>query len=105
MIEQQITIGKSIIKKFFDYCGDESLDDETEFFPVLKIIIAGIVESLKKGSQKKVLKKELKEYSKQLYVSFWLFNTEEDEGDIDTECEKAEAICNFEKLYRITRKA
>jgi len=103
MIEQQITTGKFIIKKLFDYYEDVGLDDETEFFPILKIIILGTADSFKNGSQKKEIEQELVEYSKQLYVSLWLLHAEEDEEEIDVECEKAQANTNFEKIYMATK--
>jgi hypothetical protein len=36
--KQAVEIGKAIIKRFFDYYEDVRLDDETEFFPILKIL-------------------------------------------------------------------
>jgi len=40
-------IGKSIIKKFFNYYESVGLDDEAEFFPILKTIISGVGMPLK----------------------------------------------------------
>jgi len=100
MIEQLITTGKSIIEKLFNYYEDEGLDDETEFFPILKIIISGTADSFKLGSQKKEIEQELIQYSQQLYASFWILQAEEDEKQIDAEYEKMEAIINFNNLYK-----
>jgi len=95
-----ILIGKSIIKRFFNYYENESLDDENEFFPVLKIIISGIVDAFKNDSRSLIIEKELKEYSKQIYISLWLRHAEEDEEDIDVEYERKAAIRAFEDIYK-----
>ncbi len=94
-----ILIGKSIIKRFFNYYENETLDDENEFFPVLKIIINGIVNAFKDDSRT-LIEKELKEYSKELYLSLWLRHAEEDEEDIDVEYERKAAIRAFEDIYK-----
>lgn len=98
--ETAVAIGESIIRRFFDYYEDVGLDDETEFFPILKTIILGIADSFKNSSQKAEIQKELKEYSKQLYISLWLLHAEEDEEEIDVENEREEAIRKFEEIYR-----
>ena len=98
--KQAVEIGKAIIKRFFDYYEDVGLDDETEFFPILKIIIWGAVDNFKNDSQRLNIEKELKEYSKQLYISLWLLHAEEDEEEIDVEYERKGAIRQFENIYR-----
>jgi len=103
IMEEQIKIGKSIIKKFVDYYEAVELDDETEFLPILKVIISGIVDSLKNRSEKMKIEKQLKEFAKQLYIDLWLAQAKEDEPDIDIEFERKEAIKTFEKLYRKTQ--
>jgi len=95
-----VEIGKSIIRRFFDYYEDVGLDDETEFFPILKIIIWGVVDSSKNDSRSLDIEKELKEYSKQLYISLWILHAEEDEEEIDIEYERKAAIRQFENIYR-----
>lgn len=95
-----VLIGKSIIRRFFDYYENLGLDDETEFFPILKIIIWGVVDSFKNDSQRLSIEKELKEYSKELYISSWLLHAEEDEEEIDVEYERKAAIRQFENIYR-----
>jgi len=97
---EAVAIGKSIIKKFFDYYEDVSLDDETEFFPILKIIILGIADSFKNSSENVEIEKDLKEFSKELYISLWFLHVEEDEVEIDIEYEREEAISKFEEIYR-----
>lgn len=97
--EIALVIGKSIIKRFFDYYKDVGLDNEAEFFPILKIIILGVADSFKNGVQNIEVEKKLKEYSKQLYISLWLLHAEEDEEEIDVEYEREEAISKFEEIY------
>ncbi len=99
-MEEQVKIGKSIIKKFVDYYKAVGLDDETEFFPILKVIISGIVDSLENKSEKMEIEKQLKEFAKQLYIDLWLTYAKEDKPDIDIEFEGKEAIKTFERLYR-----
>ncbi len=98
--EEAISIGKSIIKRFFEYYEAEGLDDETEFFPILKIIILSIADGFKNSSQNEEIEKELKNYSRKLYSYLWLLHAREDEEEIDEEYEQREAISNFEKIYR-----
>lgn len=97
---QQIEIGQSIIKNFFDYYENNSLDDESEFFPILKIIIWGIIDTCGTSKEKQYLENRLKDYAKQLYVSLWIIHAEEDEEEVDIEYEKKEAIRNFEEIYK-----
>jgi hypothetical protein len=93
--KQAEEIGKAIIKRFFDYYEDVRLDDETEFFPIFKVIIWGAVDSFKKDSQRRTIEKELKEYSKQLYISLWLLQAEEYEEEIDVEYEQKAALASL----------
>jgi hypothetical protein len=95
-----VEIGKSIIAKYYDYYEDEGLDDEAEFFPVLKIVIRGTASCIKNDSQRQFIENELKEYSKQLYVDLWLLHAEEDEEEMDGEYERKAAMKEFESIYR-----
>jgi hypothetical protein len=58
------------------------------------------VDSFKNDSQRLNIEKELKEYSKQLYISLWLLQVEEYEEEIDVEYERNAAISQFENIYR-----
>ena len=69
------------------------------FFPILKIIISSIMDNFKNDSQRQNIEKELKEYSKQLYISLWLQHAEEDEEEINVEYERRAAIRQFENIY------
>ena len=108
-MEQKTETGKLVIKRFFDYYVRECLDDKTEFFPVLKTIILGFTDSFKNTSQKAELEKQLKEYAKQLYISLWLSQVEEEmeeydddeEEEYDIEDERKEANGTFERFYSL----
>jgi len=78
--ETFVRIGKSILKKFSDFAHDNSPDDEAEYFPVLKIMIEGVIHSFGGFiSDKNKIKIKLIEFSKQLYVDQRLQNAREDE--------------------------
>ena len=79
-METYVRIGKSILKKFSDFAHDNSLDDEAEYFPVLRIMIEGVIYSFDGPiSDKNKIKIKLIEFSKQLYVDQRLQNAREDE--------------------------
>jgi hypothetical protein len=75
-------IGRSIIKKLHYHSGKVSLDD-TEYIPVLKKVLDGIVEELSRSNFSKTnigsIKKTLKHYAKDLYVKAWIKNKLEEE--------------------------
>ena len=102
MKKTAVIIGKSIIRRLFDYYKDVELDDETEFFPILKIIISSIMDTFKNDFQRQNIEKELKEYSKQLYISLWLQHADEDEEEINIEYERRAAIKRLENIYKKT---
>lgn len=95
-----VKLGRSIIDRAFRYYEIQHLDDETEFFPFLKVIILGILDSVEDEIQKKELKDNFKDYARELYVSLWLKHAEEDEEDINPSEEKKAAIKEFERIYR-----
>lgn len=99
-METYIKIGKSVLRKFSDYAQKITLDDETEYFPVLKIIIGGIANSYD-GSKndKDHINKSLIDFAKQLYIDSWLKYAIEDEDEPDIEMEKKDAIERFNDLY------
>ncbi|NOX87752.1 MAG: hypothetical protein GXO77_01915 [Calditrichaeota bacterium] len=103
-MEQFLKIGKSIIRKFFDYYEEYHLDNETEFFPVLKLIISGITDACQDNKQKNIIKKQLKIYARELYCQLWIQHAKEDEVSPDIEYEKKEAIKEFNRIYGKKRK-
>ncbi len=98
-METYIKIGKSIISKLADYTNKVTLDDESEYFPILKIIINGVVETHKDSEEKETIRTELINYAKELYVSSWLRCAKEDEENPNIEKETNDAIKQFNNIY------
>ena len=95
-------IGKSILKDFYDFSSEKSLDD-AEYIPVVRVIIKGIVKNMAAENFNKneiqSIEKDLKEFNRAFYVNGWLKNTKEDEGDIDEEEETESARYYFDYIY------
>lgn len=98
-MNDHIKIGKSILNNCSDYATTKFIDDETEYFPTVKMIIEGIVETLKSSEEKEEVESVLIDYLKQHYVSLWIRHTTEDEENPDIDYEKSRAINEFERLY------
>ncbi len=98
---EYIKTGQSVINSFFEYYEKTGLDDEKEFFPVLKIIILGIRDCLEDDEAKAAVENDLREYSKKLYSTLWVMNVNEDD-EIDINQEQKEANITFEELYAQT---
>ena len=96
-MKEYIKIGKSIINKFFIYYNENFLDDETEFFPILKTIINGIVEVSKDENKK--IEKELKLYVKNIYCTEWLSHAKENKEKVDIDLEEKKALETFDEIY------
>ena len=95
-----VKIGKTIIQKFSDYADENPLDDECEYFPVLKIIIDGVVECCDGSSQnRESIKKDLIDFARKCYVEEWLRNAIEDQNELDIVEETNEAIETFNDLF------
>jgi hypothetical protein len=45
-MDTHIKIGKSILDQYADYAETEVIDDRSEYFPTVKVIIEGIVEAV-----------------------------------------------------------
>ena len=91
-----IEIGKSIISKYANYAKKRAIDDEEEYFPTLKIIIFGIAEA---SNQKKIIEKELIEYSREQYILTWIEYAKQAEENPNIEKETNDAIKQFDKIY------
>ncbi len=64
-METTIKIGKSVIHNFSNYAQKSSIDDVSEFFPVLKIIIRGVTNAYDGSNKDKGrIKKSLVHFSK-----------------------------------------
>jgi hypothetical protein len=104
-METHVKIGQSILKKYSEFADKNTLDDEDEYFPTLKIIIEGVVESYNGAPHDKdSIGKKLADYAKQLYVDTWLKYAKEDVEEPDIEEETLDAMERFNKLYFIKRK-
>ncbi len=104
MKDIHIKIGKIILKDFFEYNDKEPFDD-SEYIPLNKLLINGIAKSISAEGFKEdtvlLVKDELKDFVRDLYINLWLKNATEDEGrdDIDLEEERNRAIYTFDYIY------
>ncbi len=98
-MKESLRIGKLVIKNFFDYYEEVGLDDENEFFPILKVIISAITDSQENKIKKEELEKQLIDYAKGIYISLWLMHAEENDEEFDLDLEQEEAAKNFENIY------
>ena len=98
-MDTHIEIGKSILDQYANYAETEVIDDRSEYFPTLKVIIEGIVEAVESTKDKDAVQSILVDYVKQKYVSLWLKHSAEDdeEPDIDYETKRANEV--FNNLY------
>ena len=101
-MQTHLNIGKSILRDYYDFSCEKSLDD-AEYIPVVRIIIEGIVKAMsaENFNEKDIqaIENDLKEFNRAFYVNGWLNNTKEDEGDIDVEEETESARYYFDYIY------
>jgi hypothetical protein len=98
-MDNHIKIGKSILDQYARYAEIEVIDDRAEYFPTVKVIIKGIVESLESRKEKETIQSTLIDYVKEKYVSLWLKHAAEDEEDPDIDHEKESAAEEFDRFY------
>lgn len=98
-MDTHIKIGKAILDKYAKYAETEVIDDRAEYFPTVKVIIEGIVETVESSKEKETVQSILIDHVKQDYVSLWLKHSAEDdeESDIDYETKRANEV--FNNLY------
>lgn len=80
-------IGKSILYKYSEYAKTKFIDDETEYFPTVKVIIEGIIGTLESPKEKEEIESVLIDHVKQHYISLWIKHTTEDEENPDIDYE------------------
>lgn len=98
-MNQTLRIGLSVIEGFSAYADKVSLDDESEYFPILKVLIAAIANTDKENGKK--VRAELMAFAKKRYIKTWIKNTKEDDGDcIDIKREEKEASKFFDYLIK-----
>jgi len=98
-MEKHLDIGKSIIRKFYKYTEENHLDDETQFFPSIKVIITGVIEAYNNKDKKEKIKNELEQYTKEQYIKIWIRQSKRNRESVDVEEVKKEAKSAFEKRY------
>ena len=81
-------VGRGILRKYFDYHRKNSMDD-TEYIPVVRLIIEGIAEEMKSSgvleSNSKEVAKRLKDFNRQMYQNIWIEHAKEDYDPEDEE--------------------
>jgi hypothetical protein len=97
--------GKTILQKYFDYYRNKSLDD-TEYLPVVRLIIEGITEEMSSAGMLMPYCDEvagkLKAFNCSLYRNRWIEQLKEDQDpddpfDLEKEYELAQNI--FDYIY------
>jgi len=82
-----LKIGRTILRKYFDYYTENSLDDK-EYLPVVRLIIEGIAEQMRfsgmLGPSCDEVAEKLKAFNRSLYQNIWIEHAKEDE-DLDEE--------------------
>lgn len=99
LMDNHIKIGIAILDKYANYAETEVIDDRAEYFPTVKVIIQGIVETVESKEEKDAIQSLLIDHVKQSYVALWLKNAIQDEEDPDIDYEEHRAIREFERLY------
>ena len=99
MMDDYIKIGKSILDKYAEYAETETIDDGAEYFPTVKVIIEGIVDTIESANENEKVESILTDHVKQGYVALWIKHTKEDEEDPDIEYEESRARSAFDRFY------
>jgi hypothetical protein len=98
-----LKIGKAILRDYFDYYVENSLDDG-EYIPIVRVIIEGIAKEMESGGMgqqgRNELIEKLKNFNRQIYQNRWIKQVEEAEGQLDKEKEYQEAKKTFDYIYK-----
>jgi len=100
-------IGRSILRKYFDYSTKYSVDD-VEYIPVVRLIIEGIAEEMKSSGMLepncKDVAERLKAFNRSLYQNIWVKHAKEDEDPdeepFDLKKEYELAKYTFDYVYK-----
>ena len=103
--QSYFNLGRTILQKYFDYYRDKSLGD-TEYLPVVQIIIEGIAEEMRsfgllEPNYAEVAGK-LKAFNRSLYQNLWIEQAREDQDSddpFDLEKEYELAQYTFDYIY------
>ena len=99
-----LRVGRTILRKYFDYYTQNSLDD-TEYIPVVRLIIEGITEEMDSAGMPESscdeVAEKLKTFNRILYQNLWIENTREDadEEPLDPQKECESARYTFDYIY------
>ena len=98
-----LKIGKAILRDYFDYYVENSMDDG-EYIPIVRVIIEGIAKEMESGGMgqqgRNELIEKLKNFNRQIYQNRWIKQVEEAEGQLDKEKEYQEAKKTFDYVYK-----
>lgn len=98
--EVYLKIGKSILRKYFDYYTKNSIDD-AEYIPTVRLIIEGIIEEMRCSGMGKSncdeIAEKLKVYNREMYQNIWIEHAKEDEESEDEE------PLDLEKEYQLAK--
>lgn len=105
--QSYLKIGSTILRKYFGYSQKHSLDD-TEYIPVVRLIIEGIAEEMRSSGMLepnyKEVAKKLKAFNRALYQNIWIEHAKEDEDPdeepFDREKEYELAKYTFDYIYK-----
>jgi hypothetical protein len=100
-------IGRTILRNYFDYNTTKSLDD-TEYIPVVRLIIEGIAQEMESSGllepNCKEVAEKLKAFNRSLYQNIWIEHAKEDEDpeeeSFDLEKESELAKYTFDYIYK-----
>lgn len=97
-----LKIGRSILRRYFDYSTKQTIDD-SKYIPTVRVIIEGITEEMKSLGLGKPncdeLAKKLKTFNRQMYQNIWIKHAKEDEEQFDLEKESQLAQYYFDYIY------
>jgi len=97
-----LRVGSSIVDRYFDYYERNTLDDETELFPILRIICTGAADTCTDGRERERALERLIDHAGKRYCDIWLRHAIADEGpdNIDLDAERREAVTAFDRMFK-----
>jgi hypothetical protein len=104
--EVYLCIGRTILRKYFNYYTKNTLDD-TEYIPVVRLIVEGIAEEMRSAGMGKrncdEVAKKLKLFNRSLYQNLWIEHAkgdqDPDEEPLGLEEEYESAKYTFDYIY------
>jgi hypothetical protein len=99
-----VSIGRSVIEHYSEFCDREGLDD-AEYIPTVKVIIEGLesamVEQKMDDKDRLAVRDDLLSFCRNMYTEGWLSNAVEDaEGRrVDMKGERKAAEYYFDYVY------